>query len=272
MSLAGFAATLAAQPHVYTAADYERAEKALGGNTNPLVFRSGVRATWLPDERFWYRVTTAEGSEFILVDTAKGTRAPAFDHAKLAAALSTAAGAKYDAAHLPFTEIEIAADGVSFNVSGKRYKCDAAGNACAEAGAATAGGGGGGGRGGRGGGRGGRGGGAGGGGGRAESMAPDGKHAVLIRDYNLYVRDVASGQETQLTKDGVKDYGYATDNAGWQSSDRPIVVWSPDSKKIATYQQDQRKVRRNAVWSRRRWVTRRCANGNTRCPATMWSQ
>ncbi len=73
-------------------------------------------------------------------------------------------------------------------------------------------------------------------------MSPDGKHAVFIRDYNLWARDVASGQETQLTKDGVKDFGYATDNAGWQSSDRPIVVWSPDSKKIATYQQDQRKV------------------------------
>jgi dipeptidyl aminopeptidase/acylaminoacyl peptidase len=39
----------------------------------------------------------------------------------------------------------------------------------------------------------------------------------------------------------VKDYGYATDNAGWQMSDNPILVWSPDSKKIATFQQDQRK-------------------------------
>ncbi|PMY89152.1 S9 family peptidase, partial [Pseudomonas sp. FW305-62] len=46
----------------------------------------------------------------------------------------------------------------------------------------------------------------------------------------------------QLTMDGVKDYGYATDNAGWQSSDRPILVWSPDGKKIATFQQDQRKT------------------------------
>jgi dipeptidyl aminopeptidase/acylaminoacyl peptidase len=53
---------------------------------------------------------------------------------------------------------------------------------------------------------------------------------------------VASAKETQLTTDGVKDFGYATDNAGWTSSDRPIVLWSPDSKKIATYQQDQRGV------------------------------
>ncbi len=65
---------------------------------------------------------------------------------------------------------------------------------------------------------------------------------MFIRDYNLWVRDVATGNETQLTTDGVKDFGYATDNAGWTHSDRPIVLWSPDSKKIATYQQDQRGV------------------------------
>ncbi|RYG03320.1 MAG: S9 family peptidase, partial [Chitinophagaceae bacterium] len=31
-------------------------------------------------------------------------------------------------------------------------------------------------------------------------------------------------------------------NAGWKMSDRPVVRWSPDSKKIATFQQDQRNV------------------------------
>ena len=65
---------------------------------------------------------------------------------------------------------------------------------------------------------------------------------MFIRDYNLWVRNNATRQETQLTKDGVKDFGYATDNAGWSSSDRAIVLWSPDSKKVATYQQDQRGV------------------------------
>jgi dipeptidyl-peptidase 4 len=56
------------------------------------------------------------------------------------------------------------------------------------------------------------------------------------------VRDVATGKETQLTTDGVKDFGYATDNAGWTMSDKAILVWSPDGKKIATFQQDQRKT------------------------------
>lgn len=84
---------------------------------------------------------------------------------------------------------------------------------------------------------GGRGRGAGGG-----VTSPDGKKAVFIKDWNLWVRDVASKTEKQLTFDGIKDYGYATDNAGWTMSDGPIVRWSPDSKKVATFQQDQRGV------------------------------
>jgi len=77
---------------------------------------------------------------------------------------------------------------------------------------------------------------------RTESVSPDGKRAAFIRSYNLWVRDVATGRETQLTTNGQKDFGYATDNAGWVKSDRPVLVWSPDSRKIATFQQDERGV------------------------------
>ena len=73
--------------------------------------------------------------------------------------------------------------------------------------------------------------------------SPDGKKVAFIRDWNLWVREVGSNKETQLTTDGVKDFGYATDNAGWTHSDRPVMLWSPDSKKIATFQQDQRNVK-----------------------------
>jgi dienelactone hydrolase len=80
------------------------------------------------------------------------------------------------------------------------------------------------------------------GGGGLVSTSPDGKKQVYIKDWNLWAKDIASGKETQLTTDGVKDFGYATDNAGWRHSDRAIVLWSPDSKKVATFQQDQRHV------------------------------
>jgi dipeptidyl aminopeptidase/acylaminoacyl peptidase len=77
---------------------------------------------------------------------------------------------------------------------------------------------------------------------RLDVRSPDGKRTAFIRDWNLWIRDLTTGKEAQLTKDGVKDFGYATDNAGWTRSDRPILAWSPDSKKIATFQQDQRRV------------------------------
>ena len=73
-------------------------------------------------------------------------------------------------------------------------------------------------------------------------IAPDRTKEVFIKDWNLWVRDIASKRETQLTTDGLKDFGYATDNAGWKHSDRAIVLWSPDSKKVATFQQDQRHI------------------------------
>src|SRR6185503_5944162 len=98
--------------------------------------------------------------------------------------------------------------------------------------------------GGRGAGRGGgRGGGAGGGTaskGEPLSPSPDGKLGAFVRDWNLWVRDVATGQERALTTDGMKYFGYAIDNAGWSTSDRAMVAWSPDSRKIATQQQDER--------------------------------
>ncbi len=77
---------------------------------------------------------------------------------------------------------------------------------------------------------------------RNEVLSPDGRYAAFIRDWNLWIRDVDSGEEKALTTDGVENFGYATDNAGWRKSDRPILRWSPDSKKIATFQQDQRHV------------------------------
>ncbi len=221
-----------AQQRVITADDYARAEKFMNYNTNPLVLRAGMRPTWLADGRFWYRVTTENGGEFILVDPARGTRGPAFDHAKLAAALSTAAGAKYEAFKLPFQQVDFAADGktIAFSIERRRFSCDVQGNQCSVAGN-------GGGL--EGNGRGGQRGGLG-----LPSMAtsPDGKRIAFIRDYNLWVRDAATGKETQLTADGVKDFGYATNNAGWTKSDAPVVAWSPDSKKIATFQHDGRGV------------------------------
>lgn len=224
--VAGSAGLIARQkataPPVVTADDYARAEKFLGYNTTPLVLRGPVRATWLAGDggRFWYRNLVENGSEFVLVDPVKRTKAPAFDHAKVAGTLSVAAGGRYDATHLPFTQFTYSADGrsIAFTVEGRGWACDVAGSSCASTKspeAASA---------------------------RKEVVSPDGKLAAFIRHDNLWVRNLATAVEKPLTTDGVNDFGYATDNAGWTKSDNPVLLWSPDSKKIATFQQDQRGV------------------------------
>ena len=98
-------------PAALTADDYARAERFLAAAANPLVVGTITNATWLPDDRLTYRRTTADGFEFILVDPAKKTRGPAFDHDRLAAALATASGTKVEAKKLPFQAIEFSADG-----------------------------------------------------------------------------------------------------------------------------------------------------------------
>jgi hypothetical protein len=205
--------------------DYAHAETLLSYGTEPFVDHALGRPDWMSGDRFWYRVLTAQGSEFILVNPAKGTRAPAFDQAKLAAALATATGKQVDANHLPFGTFTYSGDekAIRFRVSGKAWTCDLStytvtadqtdgGTLIGPRGS------------------------------NEQEVSPDGKKAVYIHDYNLWVRDIATGKETQLTTDGVKDFGYATDNAGWKHSDRAILAWSPDSRKIATFQQDQRNV------------------------------
>jgi dipeptidyl-peptidase-4 len=228
-ALGAIAAPASAQAPRVTAADYQRAERMLAAHANPLVYGASVRPSWLANDRFWYRTTTPAGSEFILVDPATGTRGRAFDQAKLAAGLAAAIGAgAYDPDRLPFNQIEYTADGsIRVQVSNRRYECNSATGRCGAAVDAhelpAA----------RSGRRGQR---------PTEIRSPDGKRLAFLRDYNLWVRDVATGKETPLTRDGVKSFGYATDNAGWRHSDSPVLVWSPDSRKIATFQQDERGV------------------------------
>jgi len=214
-----------AQGSQLTTEDYVRAEKFMGYNVNSLVYHGVARPMWMADGRFWYRDNGPEGITFMVVDPVKGTKTPAFDQTKLAAALTSATGGKMkaDAWHLMISEIEFS-DGDKTVVVGsgsRKFRCDLSGaGACAEVIAPGA-------------------------------KVPESEHGVLspyktkaafIREWNLWVRDVTTGKETQLTTDGVKDYGYATDNAGWTMSDNAILVWSPDGKKIATFQQDQRKT------------------------------
>ena len=209
------------QPRVYTAADYAQAEKFMSYNTAPLAYKGVVVPHWMPDGRFWYRAVDEAGTTYRLVDPEKKTNVAAFDETKLAAALNVASSpVKASPAHLRVSELAFsdsdrklhaASSAFSFDCSlADTYTCTAAPDKSPGKSAPL-------------------------------NLSPDKTKGAFIRGWNLWVRDIATGTETQLTNDGVKDYGYATDNAGWKQSDNAILLWSPDSRKIATFQQDQRK-------------------------------
>lgn len=207
-----------------TAADYAHAERFLGASMMPLVSGTAGRANWLDSERFWYRAVTPDGAVFHMVDARRRTRAPAFDHARLAQALSAASGSEVHADRLPFQMFTPSPDGrsVTFSAQGNVWTCDTSAYTCAAAPSPTP---------------------------RPSPpansrLSPDGSLAVYIRDHNLWVRQMDSGTDMQVTTDGVEDYGYATDNAGWTHSDRPILTWSPDGRQVATFQHDSRGVGR----------------------------
>lgn len=201
------APALTQPPATPTIEDYTRAEKFMPYNTAAMIVGATGHPTWLEDGRVWYRRTTGTGSEFIAVDPVRGTRGPAFDHAWLAGALSTALERKIEPGRLPFATFELPGDGsVSFDVDSQHWSCSPQRNSCVRAGSRDING----------------------------SLSPDGRRMAFIRNYNLWVRDLASGAESALTTDGVRDFGYATDNPGWNHTDRAVVLWSPDSQRIAT--------------------------------------
>jgi dipeptidyl-peptidase 4 len=220
------AAPLAAQqPVQLTADDYARAERFLSTATTPLVSGQAGQPNWLEDGRFWYRVSTADGAEFVMVDPARRTRTSAFDHARLATALGTVTGGQVDAARLPFTTFDLSRDGREITVmtNGRRWRCDVTAYTCAAVDTAQA------------------------AGTRFRAppnsvTSPDGRLAAFTREHNLWVRDLDTNQDRPLTTDGVEDFGYATNNAGWTRSETPLLAWSPDSRRIFTFQQDARGI------------------------------
>jgi dipeptidyl-peptidase 4 len=224
-------ACAAQQPRQFTAQDYAQAEKFMAYNVNPLAYNGQVRAQVLDDSRFWYREVDDNGISYVMLDPAKAAHGPLFDQEKLASALKAASkgAVDEDAHHLLLTDISLSPDGRVFTLTAHDtvYQCDLESAAASCKPVAAGGGPPGAGR---------------AGGEPPLNLSPDMKKGAFIRDWNLWVRDLATGKETQLTSDGVKDFGYATDNAGWKTSDAAILLWSPDSAKIATFQQDQRKT------------------------------
>ena len=112
-----------------TQADYDRAD-ALAGRTSGTVFNATLRPHWSADgDTFWYRSDGPDGvKRYIWVDAVRGTRVPAFDHARVAAELERLTGRTAAADHLWVGRITAGRSpgDRTLVIQGRRYSWDAA--------------------------------------------------------------------------------------------------------------------------------------------------
>jgi dipeptidyl aminopeptidase/acylaminoacyl peptidase len=201
-----------------TKADYERA-LSLADKYKGLVTRDKVELFGMPDnEHFWYRLNTGEGNwEYILVDPARGERKVGFDHAAVAKALGEAMKKELNPKRLPIEEWAIADGGViHLRSNGKTWAYDpskgeiqAVANPAAPAALVKferldtgfrpreA---------------------------PAQSTSPDKEWTLLVRNYNLSLKQESTGKEFPITKDG-KDGDLYKQPFHWSSDSKYVVAW-----------------------------------------------
>ncbi|MCD9085246.1 S9 family peptidase [Stenotrophomonas sp. SY1] len=175
-------------------------------------------ARWHDDGRFHYRKTVEGGFRFLLADPVTGRSEDAFDHARLAQAITTATGQAQQALRLPFEDYsEERADGHSIallDVAGTSLRCDLQAYVCTPQPASTR---------------------------RPRGFgvvrdlrvpadptpqrSPDGQWEAFAQGYNLALRRVADGSVRALTHDGDAQNFH----------DPESIVWSPDSRQLAFY-------------------------------------
>ncbi len=205
-------------------AEYRRAEAMLAANTAPLLANHVAAHYWQDDDRLVYRRSDLGAHAYVVLDPAGGGRRELLDNDRLAAALGESLGREVAARDLLLTGIRLDGSEAQFNFDGERYSLTLDEEYSPRQLEAAP---------------------------RNEFLSPDGSRAAFVRDHNLWIRDTASGELTQLTFDGEENYGYATNNAGWVRGDGPVLKWSPDSSRIATFRHDGREVGDIALWGTR---------------------
>ena len=204
-----------------TATDYDR---ALGLRQRYERLVTGIPDTpvWIGNSpRFFYRRSVPGGHQFVLVDATSGNKQPAFDHARLATALTQTLAGKWTAETLPFNTFRFGDEerAIEFQVDQTRVTCRLADYECrvqqrpqplAEGvlrgvsgpvrgphlNASD-----------------------------APRRSPDGKWEAVIHNHNVAIRRIGTEKLTPLSQDGSEGNYYELES----------VVWSPDSTKLAAY-------------------------------------
>jgi dipeptidyl aminopeptidase/acylaminoacyl peptidase len=271
-----------------TKANYALAERFSAKRVNQMVFSTRVTPRWFKEgDRFWYEWQSPKGTNYYIVDPVKGTKTEVFDLERLAMELTEIVKDPFDAQHIPITSLKLKDDKVfTFDIRStqdKPAKPDTTKANNARRGGRGGGFGGFGGPGGPGmpggsekmlfhfeydfatgtlknvteekekenenqkypmw-----------------ATISPDGTLGVFAKNNNLWIMDSTNLRkaakdpkdstivEFQLTKDGVKDFGYGYSFSGGDDTDTTRrtnagILWSPDSKHFAVSRSDDREIK-----------------------------
>ena len=193
--------------------DYNRAYELREKFGAKQVYYANVAPQWIDGtHHFWYVRETPEGRIYVVVDADKKSRKELFDHRKLATALSQASGkeVKADALQPQRLRVNRTLDTLHFVLANHRYTYAVKKNQLTDEGALPTppkqkhwmevddekGG--------------------------APVTSPDGRWSAYIKNDNIYVKELATGKEKALSKDGTLSNYYSS-----------YIQWSPDSKKVA---------------------------------------
>ncbi|HSR52542.1 MAG TPA: DPP IV N-terminal domain-containing protein, partial [Acidobacteriota bacterium] len=217
-----------------TLEDYRRAEDIRERFDKLMVGVVGGGAHWIgKSNQLWYRVSVKDGHRFVMADAEAWDKGPAFDHERLAQALSAALDEEYSATTLPFREFDFADDrqAIEIEIKDSKWRCSLTDYTC-EAG------------------------------GEAEDeeeegerpdtvVSPDKKLEACIRNFNVAIRPVG-GQEVDSEEDQQGDRNgrsqkpppcaedpqavlLSRDGSEGDAYQLRSIEWSPDSKKLAVY-------------------------------------
>lgn len=197
-----------------TVEDYNRAYALREKYNAKHVLYAGVVPHWVDQtSAFWYVRQTEKGKEYVKVDAASKKRTALFDQQKMASALTEKAGREINAYNLPLQNcrLNISLDTLRFQLDGKFWAYSIKNNRLLDEGAIPP---------------------------RRKERhwmevddekegrpvtSPDGKWTAFIKNDNVYVREVATGKEKQLSQDGTLSNYYSS-----------YIQWSPDSKSVVS--------------------------------------
>ena len=193
-----------------TPADYERADSLY--KVSSLVYDDVHKVQWIEQSYFfWYQVHTKRGTEYKIVDSEKQRVNPLFNQEKLAKSLGQILGKQIEPYKYRLGNLSVnkQLNELNFEYEGKRFKCDLKKYSITVLGAVEV----------------------------APNRhwgwtdgmydfdpfyAPDSSYVAYIKNYNVYIKELATNSEYQLSTDGSIGEFYSGE-----------IHWSPDSKKIA---------------------------------------